>query len=190
MTEAEGRKNHILEYEVRGGWWEGLHAVLFYSCLVCAALATVGVARLVTGSLAVFLCFYSIFTIFSSPTFVVIDPPGEGATVERYRYFIPSRKRYGCDRMERIEVEESPQAPSGDEEGGSRRDLSYFVRVYLRLKDGSRLKIFRSGMTGAPYENRQKAFLVTLSAAQALGLPVAYAVRGKGDESSRDRKEP
>lgn len=190
MTEAAGEKSRNMEYEVRGGWWEGLHAVLFYSCLACAALATVGVARVVTGSLAVFLCFYSIFTIFSSPTFVIIDPSGKGATVERYRYFIPSRKRYEGGQMEGIEVEESSHSPSGDEEGGSRRDLSYFVRVYLRLKDGSRLKIFRSGMTGTPYQNRQKAFLITVSAAQALGLPVAYAARGKGNESGPDRKEP
>jgi len=180
MVEAAGSANEIMEYEVRGGLWEGVHAVIFYAAVACAVLATAGVMRLAMGVACVALLFYSIFTIFSSPTYVMIDPSAREVTVERYHYFIPSRRRVKRGELERLVVVEAPRPPVGEGEKGSRRDLSYYVRVYLELKGGERLKIFRSGMTGAPSENRGKAFLITQSAASALDLAVAYTRSGGG----------
>lgn len=182
MVETAGNDNYpdstILEYEVRGGLWEGSHAVTFYLGAACAILATMGVARSVTGAACAFLILYGIFTIVSSPTYVIIDPTARELTVERYHYFIPSRRRLERDELEKLEVVEPSRSPAGEGEKGSRRDLSYYVRVYLDLKGGGRLKIFRSGMTGAPFENRRKAFLVTQSAVSALDIPVVYTRRG------------
>jgi hypothetical protein len=189
MAEAATLENQSLEYEVRGGLWEGAHAILFYVSLTCAILATVGVAPLAMGAACVLLFSYTIFTFFSSPTFVILDPSTREATVERYHYFIPSRQQLKRDELERIEVVEPSHVPAGEGESGSRRDLSYYVRIYLELKDGRRLKIFRSGMTGAPSENREKAFLVTQSAAAALGIPVVYTRRGDKGGTGEARGE-
>jgi hypothetical protein len=185
MVEAVSHDNECLEFEVRGGLWEGFHAVLFYGAIVCALLATLGVARVATGAACVFLIFYPIFAIFSSPTYVVIDPSRREVTVERYHYFIPSRRVLKHDELERIEVAEPSRVPSGKGEKDSKRDLSYYVRVYLVTREGRRFKIFRSGMTGAPSENREKAFLVTQSASSNLDLPVVYT--GGGEKRGREK---
>lgn len=179
MVEAAHTDRDVLEYEVRGGLWEGAHALLFYGAVTCALLATLGIAPLATGIGCLLLTFYSIFTVFSSPTYVIIDPSTRQVTLERYHYFIPSRRRFEYHKLDRIEVVESSRPPAEEGETGSRRDLSYFVRVYLKLKGGKRLKIFRSGMTGAPSENRTKAFLVTQDASRALDLPVVYTRQGE-----------
>jgi hypothetical protein len=188
MAEATTLEGHDLEYEVRGGLWEITHAILFYISLSCAILATVGVAPLAMGAACALLFAYTIFTFFSSPTYLIIDPSTHEAIVERYHYFIPSRRQFPHDQLERLEVVESPHVPVEEGESGSRRDLSYYVRIYLELKDGRRLKIFRSGMTGAPSENREKAFLVTQRASEALDVPVAYTRRGdkRGTGEARD----
>jgi hypothetical protein len=178
MVEAANLESQSLEYEVRGGLWEVVHAVLFYVSVACAILATVGVAPLAMGAACALLFSYTIFTFYSSPTYVILDPSTHEATVERYHYFIPSRRQLKSDELERIEVVEPSRVPAGEGESGSRRDLSYYVRIYLDLKDGRRLKIFRSGMTGAPSENREKAFLVTRNAAEALDVPVVYTRQG------------
>jgi len=137
------------------------------------------VARLATESVCVFLIFYTIFAIVSSPAYAVIDPATREVRVERYHYFLPSRRTLKRDELERIEVVEAPRLPSGEGRESQRRDLSYYVRVYLKAKDGRRFKIFRSNMAGSPSENREKAFLVTQSAASILDLPVLYATAGK-----------
>jgi hypothetical protein len=178
MEETVSRDQDYLEYEIRGGLWEGIHAVLFYGSVVCAILATLGIARLAMGIACIFLIFYTIFYIFSSPTYAIIDPTSHEVIVKRYHYFIPSRTLLKRDDLERIKVIESSRIPSGESQESSKRDLSYYVRVYLETKGGQRLKIFRSGMAGAPLENREKAFLVTQSASSALDIPVAYTIAG------------
>ena len=160
MTEAVASGSERMEFEIRGGLWEGIHVVIFYAALTFAVLATLGVMRIALGIGYIVCLFFSMFAMFSSPTYAIVDPSARELTVERYHYFIPSRLRLGRERLEGLEVIESPRVPAAEGERGSRRDLSYYVRVYLRLKDGRPLKLFRSGMTGAPSDNRNKAFLI------------------------------
>jgi hypothetical protein len=183
MTEAVSKESGSFEIEIRGGLWEGIHAVLFYLSVALAIMATIGVARLATGIACVAFLFYSIFAIVSSPTYVTIDPSNREVLLERYYYFIPWRRTLKRSDLERISVVESSQPPTAEEEKGSKRDLSYYVKVYLERKEGGRLKLFRSGMTGAPYENREKAFIIVESTASALDLPVIYTIRGKERDS-------
>ncbi len=171
-----------LECEVRGNLWEGIHAAVFYVAVACAVLSSVGVHRLALGIACVVLLAYSIFAIFSSPTFVRVEPDGSGVTVEKYRYFIPRRRWFPREQLRGITVIESPREPSAPGEKGSKRDLSYFVRVYLEAEGGRRFNLFRSGISGSPYENREKAYLITESASRTLNLPVFYGRRGVGEE--------
>ena len=177
MVEAAAGANERLEFEIRGGLWEGIHAVIFYISLASAVLATLGVLRLFLGIACVVLLFYSMFTIFSSPTFVIIDPAARRLTVERYHYFIPSSSSFDRQDLEGLEVIESPRVPAAEGER-TRHDLSYYVRVYLKHSDGRRLKLFRTGMTGAPLDNRVKAFLIVQALARDLEIPVSYSRRG------------
>lgn len=168
-----------MEYEVREGAWEIIHVIVFYVSAALAILATAGVARVPTGISCIVLLIYSMFAIVSSPTYVIIDPVSRGVMVERYHYYLPSRHQIPADELESILVMESARPPAEGDDKSSKRDLSYFVRIYLGLKDGGRLKLFRSRMTGAPLENRNKAFLIAEGAAKALDIPVIYASRGK-----------
>jgi len=186
MPEATGRKGGSFDLEIRGGAWEGIHAAIFYLAVVLAVLATIGVARLATGIACVVLLFYSIFAIFSSPTYVTVEPSNREVLVERYFYFIPWRRTLQRSDLERVAVVESSQLPSTREGKRSRRDLSYYVKIYLELKGRRKLKLFRSGMTGAPSDNREKAFLVAESTANALDLPVAYTLRGAKKEPMKN----
>jgi hypothetical protein len=74
-------------------------------------------------------------------------------------------------------------------EKASKRDLAYFVRVYLRRNDGRRLKLFSSGMTGAPADNRTKAFLIVQRLAGDLDIPVSYTQRGHSEERAAEPPE-
>jgi hypothetical protein len=180
MTEVAGRQDQRMEWEVRGGIWENLHVFVFYTAVTLAILATAGVARYVNGILCVVFLFYSIFTLYSSATYAAVLPLSQELEIDRYFYLIPSKKRIGSDKLQAVLVKESSRSPGDSEEKASKRDLSYYVRVYVLLKDGRRIKIFRSGMTGAPLDNRKKAYLITESTARILGLPVQYATpRGK-----------
>jgi hypothetical protein len=180
MTEATVNETEPMEIEIRGGAWEGIHALIFYTAVTLAVLASLGILRIAFGITFIILLFYSIFAIFSSPTYIIIDARAREVTLERYRYFIPSRRSYGQGELGGLEVVESPRVPAAEGEKGSRRDLSYYVRVYLVLNDGKRLRIFRSGMTGAPAENRRKASLIVENIVDALGIPVTYNQPGKG----------
>ena len=171
-----------LECEVRGDLWEGIHAVVFYAAVACAILASVGVQRLALGIACVVLLAYSIFAIFSSPTFVRFDAGAREVTVDTYRYFLLRRRRFPRDKLKGIAVVEARREPLPPGEKGSRRDLSYFVRVFLELEGGRRLKIFRSGISGSPFENREKAYLIAEGASRALDLPVDHSRRGAGKE--------
>lgn len=182
MTEAAAGDGEIMEFEIRGGPWEGIHAVIFYAAFAFAVLATVGVMRIALGISCVVTLFYSMFAIFSSPTYVLVDPVKREVTVERYRYFIPSHHRVSREELAVLEVVESPRLPGTAAEKSSKRDLSYYVRVYLVREDGKRLKLFRSGMTGAPSENRNKAFLMAQSVTEALDIPVIYTRRGSEED--------
>lgn len=178
MAEAAAAGGGPIEFEIRGGLWEGMHALIFYTAVVFALLATLGVMRLALGISFLVLLFYSIFAIFSSPRYAIIDPAAREVTLERYHYFIPTRRSFRREELAGLEVIESPRTPPQESEKGSRRDLSYYVRVYLKLAGGRKLKIFRSGMTGAPSENRAKAFLIAAEVARTLDVPVAYRRRG------------
>ena len=186
MTEAAVSGGERIEFEIRGGLWETAHAVIFYGAVVSAVLATLGILSLILGIGCIVLLFYSMFTMFSSPTYVITDPSARELTVERYHYFIPSRKRVGPQELEGLEVIESSHVPAAEGEQGSKHDLSYFVRVYLRRKDGRRLKLFSSGMTGAPSDNRTKAFLIVQGLVATLDIPVAYTRRGLTDEHAEE----
>ncbi len=164
-----------MEFEVRGGPWEIIHALVFYAAVTFAVLATAGVARLFSGICAVVLLFYSILAIFSSPTYVVILPEEKALIWEDYRFFVPLRRRFARENLEMLEVLESGRLPSEEGISGSGRDLSYSVHVYLKPVRGRKRKLFRSGMTGHPLENRAKAYLVVESLAHSLNLPVFYA---------------
>lgn len=187
MTEAAASGNERVDFEIRGGPWEGIHVVVFYGALISAVLATLGVFRLFLGISCIVLLFYSMFTMFSSPTFVVSDPAAHELIVERYHYFIPSRRRLGRDELEGLEVIESGRVPGSGGERGARHDLSYFVRVYLKRKDGRSLRLFSSGMTGAPSDNRTRAFLIVQGLARDLDIPVSYTRRGREGGSPRER---
>ncbi len=189
MAEAAARAGERMEFEVRGGPWEGIHAFIFYTSVTFAVLATIGIMRLPLGISCVVLLFYSMFAIFSSPTYVSVDPAARELTLERYRYFISSRRRLGRDDLEEVEVAESPRVPTAEGGQTSRRDLSYFVRVCLKRKNGRPMKLFRSGTTGAPAENRAKAFLIVESVARAMDIPVVYTRRGLGDGSAKQEWE-
>jgi hypothetical protein len=178
MTEAAASQGEHMEFEIRGGPWEGIHVVIFYGAVISAVLATIGVMRLPLGIGCIVLLFYSMFTIFSSPTFVISDPAAQELVVERYHYFIPSHKRIEREELEGLEVIESPRVPEAEGEQSARHDLSYYVRVYLIRTDGRRLRLFSSGMTGAPLDNRTKAFLIVQGLARDLDIPVSYTRRG------------
>jgi hypothetical protein len=183
MTEAAASAGKRMEFEIRGGLWETVHAVIFYGSVTLAVLATLGIHRLLFGVGCIVLLFYTMFTIFSSPTYVTVDPLTRELTVERYHYFIPSRKRVGPQELDGLEVIESPRVPAAEGEKGSRHDLSYYVRVYLKRKDGRRLKLFSSGMTGAPSDNRIKAFLIVQGLVAGLDIPVSYTRRGLKEDT-------
>ena len=185
MAEAVAGVAEPTEFEIRGGVWEKIHAIIFYAAVTMAVLASVGVMRVAMGAACVVLLFYSMFAIFSSPTFVIIDPQAREVILENYHYFIPGRRHIGREEIESLEVVESPRIPTAQEEEGSRRDLSYYVRVYLRLKDGGRTAVFRSNMTGAPADNRSKAYLCVEETVAALDIPVDYTRRGS-DETGED----
>lgn len=189
MEETVEAGTGCMEFEVRGDAWEGVHAVLFYVTLAVAILATLGVAPMATGISTAVLLFYTMFAIFSSPTYVVIDAAASECSLERYRYFIPLRRRLSHADLKGLTVIESARPPAEPGEKGSRKDLSYFVRVYLDLQNGRRLKIFRSGITGSPYENREKAFLVARETSAALRIPVSYGRRGAGEGPREARPE-
>ena len=169
--EAVASVSERMEFEIRGGLWEGIHAFIFYVSVTCAVLATVGIMSTVLGISCVVLLFYSMFAIFSSPTYIIVDHTARELTLEKYHYFMARSRRIGRDELEGLEVTESPRVPAAEGATSSKRDLSYYVRVYLRRKDGKSLKLFRSGMTGAPSENRMKAFLITRSVSDALDIP-------------------
>jgi len=177
MEEETAQAGGGSEFEIRGGPWEGVHAVIFYGAVTMAVLATLGVLRVIFGIACIVLLFYSMFAIFSSPRFVRIDPGGAISLV-KYHYFIPKRYEFGRGELEGIEVVESSRLPAEEGENASRRDISYFARVYLRLAGGRRLKVFRSVLTGTPIENRRAAFLIAQALAEAGDLPVTYARRG------------
>lgn len=187
MVDAAQKEAGRLEFEVRGGPWEGFHALVFYAAVTFAVLATAGVARLLSGILAVSLLFYSILAIFSSPTYVVILPEERAVIWEDYRFFISFRRRFAREDLGGLEVVESGRLPSGEVGSAFRRDLSYSVHVYLKPVKGRRRMLFRSGMGGNPLENRARAYLVVESMARSLDLPVVYnrlqgprkAVRGQ-----------
>ncbi|RJP28300.1 MAG: hypothetical protein C4536_12780 [Actinobacteria bacterium] len=187
MTEADASGSQRMEFEIRGGAWEVTHALLFYVSVTCAVLATLGTMRIVLGICCVVLLFYSMFTIFSSPTYVIVDPAAHELTVEHYHYFIPRRRRLSREKLQGLEVVESPHVPAPEGDRSSKRDLSYYVRVNLIQKNGKRLKLFRSGMTGAPSDNRIKAFLIVKSIESALDIPVSYLRRGGADERAAEQ---
>lgn len=168
-----------LEFEVRGGPWEIFHALVFYAAVACAVLATLGVARLAMGICAVTMLFYSIFAIFSSPTYLLILPDERAVIWEKYRFFIPFRRKHPREELAEIVVEESGDFISGDENATSRRNLSYSSRIYLRWTGGRKRRVFRSEMSGSALENRAKAFVVVETLVGNLDLPVVYSRRGK-----------
>lgn len=181
MVEAVSNKNGDMEFEVKGGPWERIHVVIFYLAAVMAILATFGVVRLAMGIACILLVFYCIFSIATSPTYVIIGPMSREVVVERYYYLIPRRRRLKRGEFERLSVVESSRPPSSGGDKSSRRDLSYYVHVDLESKGEGKLRLFRSGMAGAPLENREKAFLIAQSTASALALPVVYTIRcGRG----------
>jgi hypothetical protein len=182
MAEAAVSSPQRMEFEIRGGLWESIHVVIFYGAVISAVLATLGIVRLVLGVSCIVILFYSMFTIFSSPTYAISDAVTCQLTLERYHYFIPSRKTIGRDELEGLEVIESPRVPDMEGERASKHDLAYFVRVYLKRKDGRRLKLFSSGMTGAPVDNRNKAFIIVQRLSGDLDIPVLYTRRGHGEE--------
>ena len=183
MTEAALSGAEALEFEVRGGLWEALHVIVFYAAVVSALLAIVthGTLSLLLLIACVVFLFYSMFTIFSSPTYVATVPGARELSLVRYRYFIPFRSRIARDEVLSREVVESPRLPAR-EGRASGRDLSYYVRAHLRKANGRRLKLFSAGMTGAPFENRLKAYYIVEGVARALDAPVAYNRRGAAAE--------
>ncbi len=178
MAAGPGGGQGELEFEVRGGPWEVFHALVFYAAVACAVLATVGVARVATGICAVALLFYSILAVFSSPTYLVVLPAEKAVVWERYRFFLPFRRKHLREELEEIVVVESGGEPVERGERPSGSSLSYSARVYLRLRGGGNRSVFRSEMSGSPPENRTRAFLVTETLAANLGLPVSYVRRG------------
>jgi len=187
MAEAATSSSERMEFEIRGGLWESIHVVIFYGAVISAVLATVGVMRAVLGISCIVILFYSMFTIFSSPTYAISDAATRQLTLERYHYFIPSRKTIGREELEGLEVIESPRVPDTKGERGSKHDLSYFVRIYLKRKNGRRLKLYSSGMTGAPADNRTKAFLLVQRLAGDLDIPVYYTRRGLSEERALEQ---
>jgi hypothetical protein len=185
MMEVAGGKDQRMEWEIRGGVWENLHVFTFYASVTLAILATAGVARLTTGIVSMVLLVYSIFTVYSSATFAIIDPDAKELKIEKYFYLLPLKRVLPADKIDSLLVKESARPPADSEEKVSKRDLSYFVRVYALLKNGKRVKLFRSGATGAPLENRKKAYLLTESAVVALGVPVEYSA-GRGGAEAKD----
>lgn len=99
-------------------------------------------------------------------------------TWESYRYFIPLRRELPREGIAGVEVVEARRAPGTGEGSEPRRDLSYFVRIYLKFADGKRRRVFRSGVTGSPHDNREAAFLIAEALASSLDLPIIYHTRG------------
>ncbi|OFW56881.1 MAG: hypothetical protein A2V52_06760 [Actinobacteria bacterium RBG_19FT_COMBO_54_7] len=183
MEEAVGLHEQRTEWEIRGGFWEYLHVFIFYVAAALAVLATAGVARLTNGIACLILLVYSMFTVYSSATYVIIDPVSKELLIEKNRYLLPKKHRINMADVKTLLVEESGRPPAEAEGEISKRDLSYSIRIWLILKDGRRLKLFKPGMTGSPQENRKKAYLITSSTAAIWNLPVDYSVKRKGLEA-------
>ncbi len=175
MAAGPGSEGKSLEFEIRGGPWEALHAMVFYAAVICAILATAGVSRMATGISAVALLFYSILAVFSSPTYLVIIPEEKAVVWERYRFFLPLRRKHPREELEEIVVLESSGAPTEGDEKRSGGSIAYSARVYLRWRGGRKRRVFRSEMSSSPAENRTRAFLVAEALARHLGLPVSYS---------------
>jgi hypothetical protein len=187
MAEAAAGGSERFEFEIRGGLWESIHVVIFYGSVISAVLATAGVMRLELGISCIVILFYSMFTIFSSPTYAISDTAARQLVLERYHYFIPHREFIDRGELEGLEVVESQRVPDEDAERASRHDLAYFVRVYLVRGDGRRLKLYGSGMTGAPADNRARAFLIVQRLAGDLDIPVFYKRRGQSNERAAEK---
>lgn len=177
MAASPGSADGRLEFEVRGGPWEGFHALVFYAAVACAVLSTVGVARMATGICAVVLLFYSILAVFSSPTYLVILPEERAVIWERYRFFFPFRRKHSREEFLEIVVEESGADSVEGEGRPSRRSLSYSARVFLRRREGGKHRVYRSEMSGSPAENRTRAFLVAEALSAHLDLPISFSSR-------------
>ncbi|MDI6873766.1 MAG: hypothetical protein QME84_05740 [Actinomycetota bacterium] len=180
MAAGPGSEEKGLEFEIRGGPWEVFHVLVFYVAVICAVLATAGVARMATGICAVTLLFYSILAVFSSPTYLVILPGEKAVVWERYRFFLPFRRKHPREDLEEIVVVESGGERPEEDENPSGRSLSYSARVYLRWRGGKKRRVFRSETSASPAENRARAFAVVETLAAYLGLPVSYSRRGVG----------
>lgn len=180
MAAGPGREEKVLEWEIRGGPWETFHALVFYAAVACAVLATAGVARLATGICAVALLFYSLLAVFSSPTYLIVFPKEKAVVWERYRFFLPIRRKHLREELEEIVVVESGGGSVEEDGKYSGGSLAYSARIYLRWRRGRKRRVFRSEMSGSPLENRTRAFLVAEALAVHLGLPVSYSGKDGG----------
>lgn len=161
------------------------HVAVFYSAVINAVLATVGVLRPYTGLASAFLLFYSILAIFSSPTYAVLEA-GNKLVIERYRFFLPTKVTISAEQLSRIVVEETEVAPLLS---GKHSQRLYMARVWLEEKGGKRHRVFRTHLNGTPERNREEVFLTVERLVKNLGLPVLHEreQRGfKGNGGSRD----
>lgn len=119
-----------MEWEVRGGFWQYLHVFIFYLSVTLAIMATAGVVRLASAIACVVLFVYSMFTMCSSATYVIIDPVLKEVTIEKFYYLLPIRRRVATDTMQALLVEESA-APAEDE--GENQDVIYLTTYAFTL---------------------------------------------------------
>ncbi len=72
------------EYEIRGGAWELLFVLLFYAGATMTMMGTFGVVPVVLVPIGLPLALFSIFTIASSPTYLLTE--GCALILERTRF--------------------------------------------------------------------------------------------------------
>ncbi len=165
------REAGAIEHEISGGAWDTTLFLAFYTGVLLVLLATLQVISFWGVIAGLSLVFFSIFAIFSSPTYLRIE---EGNFfLDRIRLFIHFTRQLSREEMERIVVEESRRASQWDDDKVPERDISYFINVYIYFKRG-RVKAFQSSLSRHPRENRELAHSIASELSSITGLQVEH----------------
>ncbi len=170
----EEMRTGIIEHEISGGAWDASLFIAFYAGVLLVLLTSLGVVPFWGVIVGLSLVFFSIFAIFSSPTYLRIED-GE-LFLDRTRLFINFTKSLSREEMEKIVVEESHRASQWEEDKVPERDISYFVNVYIKTKRG-RIKAFQSSLSKHPRENRELASSISSELSSITGLQVDHVYK-------------
>ncbi len=171
-----------LRFVIRSDLWERSFVVLFYAAFLLVILASIPALGLgLTGAIiGIGLVPVSMFGIFSSPTEAVVTPDGTAILWERYRLFMRLSKRVEPAAMKRLRIIE-PSAVSSEkvERDNPKVDITYYVFLQLELASGKKLRLFGSGLTMTPLEQKRTAYELGTRLQQLFEIPLENIYRRK-----------